>query len=102
MLPSDPISSTTTRPDRPTYDEGTYLVEASLVLAAPVAKADQGDPIATQGATSPPLLVTAQPLRRKRLWIGFGVGSLGMVAVAVGITLAVLSKSRAASGTGPV
>jgi hypothetical protein len=100
-FPSRPSGSETTSSNRTARDEDTYLVEASLVLTAPVEKVGQIDSIMTPGRSSPPLLVTAQPLRRKRLLIGFGVGSLLMVAMAVWVTLAVLSRNRVTANAGP-
>lgn len=67
------------RPNRPAYGE-TYVVEARLVLPEPELKVVQ-------------LLILPQPLHRKRLRIGFGVGSLVVIGLEVGIEFAMIKRT---------
>jgi Leucine-rich repeat (LRR) protein len=73
-------------PGRTPVDE-IYLVEADLVLDEPSSDAP------------PPILVEALPLRRKRYVIFFGIASVFVVAIAVGISLAVAASNKAPAET---
>jgi Leucine-rich repeat (LRR) protein len=76
------------------YDGETYLVEASLVREESAGQSDVNDSSTPGRRSTLPLLVVAQPLRRsKRLWIGFGVGSLLVIGLAIGVAFAVM-KTR--------
>jgi Leucine-rich repeat (LRR) protein len=83
------------------YDGETYLVEASLVRAESTGESDAGNSSSPGRRGTLPPLVVAQPLRRnKRMWIVFGVGSLLVIGLAIGIAFAVI-KTRPAPPAGP-
>jgi hypothetical protein len=88
-MPPSLFDNAVPHPDMPAFNE-IYMTEASLVLTA---------------VGPPPPLVTAQPLpfrRRKRLSIVFGVSSILMIAVAVGIAFAVVANNRPYRGEEPM
>jgi Leucine-rich repeat (LRR) protein len=87
MHPS-PFDNNVSHADMPVINE-IYMAEASLVLSVPVT------------TIPPPLLVTATPLRLKRLWLCFAAGALVIIAVAVGIAFAVIANKRSDPGEEP-